>query len=478
MNQSRLSPGWPAVMSMAALAGLVATSAGVAAQEPDSIVGRASLETEGGERLFDWTSLHFTVQEYARRRDAVIAELQASGGGGLLVLSAHGLSHGQTFRQADDFLYLTGLELPGSALFLNPETGSATLFAPLRDFRFESTTRSNDFPGRPLVDDPELAQRSGIDNMIEIGDLDRLLVAWAEGGRTLRFNPGRAGEIRRVETSLIADWDPQLLSLYHLQKAYPTLRIRSAYAEMARVRMIKSPAELEAMRRSANLTVDAIRDAARSIRDGVTERELEGVFEAACKTGGAQRTAFASIIKSGPNSLWPWRILAAHYDRRNRAMLDGDLVIFDVGCELDHYVSDVGRTFPVSGRFSTEQASILSMEVAVADAIIAAVRPGITLGELQAVADGVIHPDHREYMQTGLFFGHHLGLSTGDPNLADMPLAPGMVFTVEPWYYNHDRGISVFTEDEILVTEDGAEVLTAGLPRQPTELELLVGSRR
>ena len=159
-------------------------------------------------------------------------------------------------------------------------------------------------------------------------------------------------------------------------------------------------------------------------------------------------------------------------------MRGGELVIFDVGCELDHYVSDVGRTFPVSGRFSPEQASILSMEIAVADAIIAAVRPGFTFRQLKTVAESVIPSEHRPYMQAGLFFGHHLGLSTGDPSLADMPLAPGMVFTVEPWYYNHELGISVFTEDEILVTEDGAEVLTAGLPRHPTELELLVGSRR
>jgi Xaa-Pro aminopeptidase len=467
-----------AALGVVLLAGLLPPGIGLLAQEPDSTAPTVTPEADASERLFDWTSLQFPAAEYARRREAVLAELRASGGGGLLVLGAHGLSHGQTFRQADDFLYLTGLELPGSALFLNAQDGSVTLYAPLRDFRFESTTRPNDFPGRSLADDPELGDRSGIEMVLGIGDLNRLLVAWAEGGHTLRFNPGREGEIRRVETSLIADWDPGLLSLYHLQQTYPRLLIRSAYAEMAWVRMTKSPAEIEAMRRSAHLTVDAIRAAAGAIHDGVTERELEGVFEGACKAGGAQRSAFASIIKSGPNSLWPWRILAAHYDRRNRAMQAGDLVIFDVGCELDHYVSDVGRTFPVSGRFSTEQASILSMEVAVADAIIAAVRPGITLAELQAIADGVIHPEHRQHMQTGLFFGHHLGLSTGDPSLAELPLAPGMVFTVEPWYYNHDRGISVFTEDEILVTEDGAEVLTAGLPRQPAELESLVGGGR
>lgn len=81
-------------------------------------------------------------------------------------------------------------------------------------------------------------------------------------------------------------------------------------------------------------------------------------------------------------------------------------------------------------------------------------------------------------MQAGGFYGHHIGLSTGDPNLYDVPLEPGMIFTVEPWYYNHQEGISVFTEDVILVTEHGAENLTEGLPRTPEALEALTGRNR
>jgi Xaa-Pro aminopeptidase len=82
-------------------------------------------------------------------------------------------------------------------------------------------------------------------------------------------------------------------------------------------------------------------------------------------------------------------------------------------------------------------------------------------------------------MQTGSFFGHHLGLSSGDPFVDDVPLAPGMVITVEPWYYNHPRGISVFTEDVILITSDGRENLTAHVVRTPSGIEALMrGARR
>ena len=114
------------------------------------------------------------------------------------------------------------------------------------------------------------------------------------------------------------------------------------------------------------------------------------------------------------------------------------------------------------------------MSTRAAEAIIAAVRPGVTLRELTEVAYDAIPDEEEPYMQTPSFFGHHIGLSSGDPALLDEPLAPGMVFTVEPWYYNHGIGVSVFVEEVILVTENGAEVLTAALPRDPDALEALV----
>lgn len=425
------------------------------------------------ERFFDWTSLSFPAEEYERRREALL-DAVGDQGGVILIPSAHGLSQGETFRQADDFLYLTGLELPGSALVLDLSNRRPTLFVPDRDFRFENPTRPNDFPGRPLGTDPALGERSGIEDIRSYESLEVALREFERLRVPVHVNPGRPGEIRRVVTSLIPDWDPHLLSLYHLQTAHPRLQLRNVYAPLAHVRMTKSPLEVEAIRTSIRTTESAIGLAARRIRAGVTERDLEAAFESRCKEGGAQRIAFASIIKSGPNSLWPWRVLASHYDRRNRSMEDGDLVIFDVGCEVDHYVSDVGRTFPVSGRFTDEQRAALEMEVAVADAIIAAIEPGRTFAQLRDVAYAAIPEDRRRYMRTGLFFGHHIGLSTGDPTLPDVPLAPGMVFTVEPWYYNRDTGISVFTEDVILVTETGAEILSSGLPRTPDELERMV----
>lgn len=429
------------------------------------------------EPFFDWTSIQFPAPEHRARRDRLMAALATAGGGVFIAPSGEGISSGATFRVAEDFLYFVGLELPNSVVLIDADARRVSLFVPPRDPRFDNPSRANDFPGRPLVDDPRISSETGIERIRPIDELESALAAVASEGRSIHVDFGAAGaevddspqpfQTRSAELGFAA-WVSDLL---------PDSSVRNAYAAVARLRMVKSPLEIDAMRRTAGVTMAGITHAAAFIQDGVDERTLEGELEAEFKRRGAQRLPFASIIKSGANSLWPWRVLASHYDRRNRAMHDGELVIFDVGAELDYFVSDVGRTFPVSGRFTPEQRRILEMEVGVADAIIAAIRPGVTLAELQRVGIAAIPPQERTYMQAGLFFGHHLGLSTGDPNLPEAPLEAGMIFTVEPWYYNHDLGIAVFTEDEILVTENGAENLTAGLPRSPDALERMVGGR-
>jgi Xaa-Pro aminopeptidase len=117
------------------------------------------------------------------------------------------------------------------------------------------------------------------------------------------------------------------------------------------------------------------------------------------------------------------------------------------------------------------------MVTAVSDAMIAAIRPGVTLADVQAAGDAKIPREHRKYMQTRHYFGHHIGLSVGDLSLDDAMLEPGMVFTVEPWYYNHDEQIAVFIEDDVLVTASGVENLTQELPRTPEALEQMTQRR-
>lgn len=442
-------------------------SAGPETAHQDSLEARP-------ERFFDWTDLDFSPQVYAERRAGLVRLLLESGGGVFLAPASDGFSSGETFRQRDDFLYFTGLELPNSVLAIDADRREATVFAPPTDARFENASRTNDFPGRPLAEDPEIARRSGIERVRPLEELHGTVDAWVAEGQTVWLNLGRRGTVEPRESAFVQSWSPEQALALHLRRVFPGLALGQAFGSVARLRMVKGPEEVEKIRRACAITCEGIRDAAAHIREGVDERTLEAELEAGWKRRGAQRRAFDSIVKSGPNSLWPWRILAAQYDRRNRVLRDGELVIFDVGCELDHYASDVGRTFPVSGRFSEAQARRLRMVTRVTDAVIAAARSGVTLAELQSVARASIPESERPYMQTGLFFGHHIGLDVGDPSLPDVVLEPGMVFTVEPWYYNHDEGLAVFLEDNIVITADGAENLTGWFARTPEELESLL----
>ncbi len=423
---------------------------------------------------FEWTDLPFTKTELAERRTKLIQILQRQNKTGLVVIPARdGFSYGETFRQLDDFYYFTGLEIPNAILVLDLADESATAYVPPRDLRFESSSRPNDFPGRPLLADTEIAQKVGL-LLKNIETFAGLMDKKASINTAILVNSGRQGPLSYLSDDYIATHSPIQILMHALQTKHEGLRFENIYGSIASVRMIKSPAEIKLMRKAVDITAAGIKAAAKTIRPGIDERYLEGVLEGDYKLNGAHRLAFGSIIKSGPNSLWPWRILATHYNRRNRDMEAGDLVIFDVGCEYQQYVSDVGRTFPVSGTFSERQKEILRMETKVADQIIAFIKPGVTFNDIKQLTDRIIPVDAKKYMQVGLFFGHHLGLATGDPNIPLATLQPGMVFTVEPWYYNHDEQISVFTEDVILVTEDGCEVLSKSLPRTPEGLEKLM----
>ncbi|MGE0554699.1 MAG: aminopeptidase P N-terminal domain-containing protein [Gemmatimonadales bacterium] len=428
------------------------------------------------ERYADWARPVFPAEELAARRDRLVALLQARGGGVALFPSASGATDGRTFRQTNDFLYFTGLEWPQSVLWVDADAGRSVLFGPSTDPRFENPGRPNDFPGRPLLMDPEAWASSGIDSVAPIVELAAAVERLA-GRRTVWIHRDGPRGLERPALVPSGSWTAELELELALAGRHPSLELEDSGPAIARLRMVKSAREIALIRRAVTAAAESMLEAARAVGIGVTERTIQGEFEAACRRRGAQRFGFTPIVKSGPNALWPWRILAAHHDRRDRALAAGEVVILDLGCEVDYYTSDIGRTFPVDGRFGAAHRRALELVTTVSDAIIRAVRPGIRLSELARIAQSVIPTDQRRYMQTPSFFGHHIGMDSGDPSLLDAPLEPGMVFTVEPWYYDHDHGVAVFIEDDVLVTATGVEVLSAALPRSAEALELAVGRR-
>jgi Xaa-Pro aminopeptidase len=205
------------------------------------------------------------------------------------------------------------------------------------------------------------------------------------------------------------------------------------------------------------------------------EFELEAVIEYVIHSRGAERVGFPSIVGSGPNSV------ILHHDRNRRRMEEGDLVVVDIGAEYRYYTADVTRTFPVSGIFSKRQRKIYELVLATQKTVIDSVRPGVSVWELERVArrymrnhsDGLCGDSSCDrYFVHGL--SHWLGMDVHDVGDYAAPLSPGMVLTIEPGIYLAEEGLGVRIEDDILVTETGHEVLSAGAPKSVEEIEAVM----
>jgi len=277
--------------------------------------------------------------------------------------------------------------------------------------------------------------------------------------------------------------------------------VKDVHALLDEMRLVKGAEELAVMRRAAAITAGAHRRAMRAARPGRAEYEIEAELLHEFRRHGAQAPAYTPIVASGE------RACVLHYVQNDGVLRDGELLLIDAGCELDGYATDLTRTFPVSGRFSAPQRAIYELVLAAQAAAIAAVRPGASWDaphraavnvlaqgfiDLKLLAGGVAEVVESEayrkfYMHRT---GHWLGLDVhdaGDYKLPGgwRPLAPGMVLTVEPGCYlragegvpAHLAGIGVRIEDDVLVTDAGAEVLTRDAPKSPNDIEAWMGAR-
>jgi Xaa-Pro aminopeptidase len=261
------------------------------------------------------------------------------------------------------------------------------------------------------------------------------------------------------------------------------------------MRLRKSPGELDRMRAAARITKEGHEEAMRRARPGMGEYEVEALLFESFRGKGAERLAYPTIVGSGPNAC------TLHHTRNDRLIQDGDLVLIDAGCEFEYYASDVTRTFPVGRDFSREQQAIYELVLEAQLEAIGASRSGASLryvheaavkvlvhglirfGLLSGTVEEVIAAEgyKRFYMHRT---SHWLGMDVhdvGSYNEEGKPrlLEPGMVLTVEPGVYISPqddtvppewRGIGVRIEDDVAITQDGVEVLTAGIPKTPDEL--------
>jgi Xaa-Pro aminopeptidase len=269
------------------------------------------------------------------------------------------------------------------------------------------------------------------------------------------------------------------------------------------MRLYKSAAELKVMHQAAAISVRAHIKAIQASRAGLHEYSLEAELDYEFRKGGAKMPAYGSIVAAGRNAC------ILHYQENHSLLKDGDLVLIDAGCEIDCYASDITRTFPVSGLFSPEQRALYDLVLRSQEAAFAVIGPGkhwnqaheatvqvitqglVELGLLQGDVEQLIASEaYREfYMHRA---GHWLGMDVHDVGEYKVGgqwrvLEPGMTLTVEPGIYvapdnarvgKKWRGIGIRIEDDVVVTRQGCEVLTVGLPRTSAEIEALMAASR
>ena len=371
------------------------------------------------------------------------------------------------FRQHNNFFYFTQLESPDAWIVLNASRSAPDeqiLLLPPRNPQVERWT------GVKIGPDEHAVRLTGFPVVLPATAFDSVMAA---------------ARARRVPVYLQIDpsnmRDPAIMRLRADTAAGVTMRnLRPVVDSM---RLIKDAAEIATLRTAARLSAEAHADLMRAARPGMWEYEMEAVIEAGFRRRGADRLGYPSIVGSGINAT------TLHYSASRRQSQDGELVVVDAAGEYAQYTADVTRTFPTSGRFTPRQRALYDLVLGAQQAAMDATRPGATIQQLNQVARAYLR-DHSgtlcppgpgepsdatscdRYMIHGL--AHWIGMDVHDVGPYSVPLAPGMVFTIEPGIYIPAESLGIRIEDDILVTETGYENLSAAAPRAAADVERLM----
>lgn len=393
------------------------------------------------------------------------------------------------YRQSDNFYYLTGFTEPNAVLMMcgngiSVKAGDSTisvkeiLFVQSRNPMMESWT------GRRYGTE-EAVKLLGMEYALT-NDMFKKIFS-----QTLFFSQpvylyappitsDCTGEIREIVSPIQNFFD-------NAAAHQSAIEFRDVNPLVRKMRIIKSPEEIALIRKATEISALAHNQAMMSCEPGMHEYELQAVYEYVFKKLGAEYTAYPCIVGAGENSV------ILHYESNRKKINSGEIIAADCAAEYHGYASDITRTFPAGGKFSKEQKEIYQIVLSAQKATINAVQPGAAWARISTVADSVIESglfdlgiirekgkhQARKFFPHGL--GHPVGLNVHDVGKAEME--PGMIYTVEPGIYipegsvNVDPkyfNIGVRIEDVVLVTPNGHEVLSAGTPKEISEIEALM----
>lgn len=410
------------------------------------------------------------MQRYASRRAAALQKMEK---GAVMILYSgesvpQSLDESYPFEANHHFFYLTGLRRENMALVLSRSAQEDKTLL----FIEEPVPSMERWTGRRVTKE-EAQAISGVQDVRYIDSLADAI------SRMVSRETVEAAYFDAYKNAM-ADADSyNLTKAKAFSAAYPTIALKNAHPLLTGMRMIKDEEEIGRIREAIDLTDRGLRRVLSTLAPGQMEYQAQAEFEYEIRHGGAEGTAFQTIAGSGANGCM------LHYNTNHCRMEAGSLLLMDLGARVGGYCADITRTYPVSGRYSPRQKAVYDVVLAANREVARRARPGMTLRELNAIcrqtlADGLIalgrikSPDEvGAYYMHGV--SHHLGLDTHDATLHDeTPLAPGMVITDEPGLYIDEEQIGVRIEDDLLITQDGCEVLSRAIPRTTEEIEALM----
>ena len=423
------------------------------------------------------SQMAFEKNEYATRREKLMELIPD---GIAIIRGASEPLDNYHFSQYNNMMYFAGVEIPDVILVIDGKNKNSTVFFTID----EQTAEGQNIP-LSLVMDP--VNITGIENYLPYGSFSEFLSERIKGGAVI-YTPFSSEESigensgekynsfnRSVTTN---EWDGRLTREMQfvnvLEERFPGNKVLNCSPYIWDLRKIKSKAEVDVLRKAAKLSVEAHKEVMWNTTPGVEERKLAALFQHTSMSKGAKGLAFGTIIMSGKNHAF------GHYMEYDRTLQEGDFVILDGGAVVDYYSSDVSTTFPANGKFTEKQREVYEFGLLVREICLNNYKPGVSLTEIGAAVGKELEKrgydlnDNRikGYVRNG-GYNHSIGMAVHDKlNAFDRgePLKPGFVFACDIMA-KADDVTSIRIEDTVVITKDGCEILSSGLPRTVEEIE-------
>jgi len=419
--------------------------------------------------------------EYAARRARLAAQIDAP-----VILQGYTgreeISEAYIFAQENNFYYLTGHNEEEAGLIILPalkpgESHNANshgdwsgpreiLFLPPKN---PGKEKWNGVRLSPT--DPDISTRTGFATVLPFAEMratvEKLVKLYPQLYTILPYVTELGGF---PHEKAVVDW---------LQLIAPQEKLKDIRAAIETLRMTKSPGEIGFLKKAIELSLDSHFATMKMMCPGLMEYQVAATMVEIHAMGGSEAEGYAPIVGAGPNST------ALHYDKLDRKIADGDIVVIDVGAQFSGYSADITRTIPANGKFAPRQREIYDVVLGAQNAVFSALKPGMNFCKsgdhsLYKISYDYINSHGKDLhgKKLGQYYihglGHNIGLDVHDPGEYCKPLTPGMVVTIEPGIYIPEENLGVRIEDDVLITDTGFELLSKRLPRDPAEIEKIM----